>query len=183
MTGGAVAAPFRLVAQIEPIIERYIRVVEAGTERLVTVIEFVSPTNKRGSGLYPFQAKRAELLSAGVNFVEVDLIRAGDWRALLRPHRCGKKATSTYRITSRVPSDPAAVYLQPIWLREPIPAVHIPLRREDPQVKLALQPLVDRAYTNGRYDRRIDYRQPCDPPLPEDDAAWVDGLLKSAGKR
>src|SRR5688500_1583674 len=35
---GAVAAPYRLLAQVEPITERFIRVIEAGTERLVTVI-------------------------------------------------------------------------------------------------------------------------------------------------
>src|SRR5438874_962281 len=32
-------APVRLVIQVEPITERYIRIIEAGTERLVTVIE------------------------------------------------------------------------------------------------------------------------------------------------
>ena len=37
--------------------------------------------------------------------------------------------------------------------------------------KLALQPLLDPAYENGRYDRTIDYSRPPDPPLEEDDAA------------
>ena len=55
-TGAAVAAPWRLLAQSEPITERFIRVIEAGTERLVTVIEFVSPTNKWGEGLHAFRA-------------------------------------------------------------------------------------------------------------------------------
>lgn len=96
--GGAVAAPFRLLAQVEPIIERFIRIIEARTERLITVIEFVSPTNKRSAGLFSFRSKRAELLVSGINFIEIDLVRAGDWRALLRPHRCGSKASSTYRV-------------------------------------------------------------------------------------
>jgi hypothetical protein len=181
--GGAVAAPFRLLAQVEPIIERFIRIIEARTERLVTVIEFVSPTNKRTSGLFAFKSKRMELLASGVNFVEVDLVRAGDWRALLRPHRCGTKASSPYRVTFRVPKDPPAVYLQPISMRDSIPSVPIPLRPTDPEIKIDLQSLVERAYSNGRYEQRIDYRQPCDPPLDGDDAAWADQLLKSAGKR
>src|SRR5579884_2052949 len=75
--GVAVAAPLRLLAQVEPIIERFIRVIETGTERLVTVIEFVSPTNKRGEGLYEFRAKRGKLVGAGVKFVEIDLVRQG----------------------------------------------------------------------------------------------------------
>ena len=45
------AAPVRLIVQVEPITERFIRVIDTGTERLITVIEFISPTNKRGSGL------------------------------------------------------------------------------------------------------------------------------------
>ena len=36
------------------------------------MIEFVSPSNKRNPGLIEFRAKRAEFLTAGVNFVEVD---------------------------------------------------------------------------------------------------------------
>jgi hypothetical protein len=123
------------------------------------------------------------LLASGVNFIEIDLVRAGDWRAMLRPHRCGTKAFSTYRITSRVPSDPGAVYLQPLSLREPMPSVPIPLRSGDPEIKIDLQSLVDRVYSNGRYEKRLDYRQPPDPPLADDDAAWADQLLKSAGKR
>jgi hypothetical protein len=181
--GGAVAAPFRLLAQVEPIIERFIRIIEARTERLITVIEFISPTNKRSEGVFRFKSKRAELLASGVNFIEIDLVRAGDWRALLRPHRCGTKAFSTYRVTSRVPNDPGAVYLQPISLREPMPSVPIPLRSRDPEIRIDLQSLVDRAYSNGRYEKRLDYRQPLDPPLAGDDAVWADQLLKSAGKR
>jgi hypothetical protein len=125
--GGAVMLPFRLLAQIEPIIERFIRIVESKTQRLVTVIEFVSPTNKRGEGLHAFRSKRAQLIAAGANFVEIDLVRAGDWRALLRPHFTRTRAT-LYRATVRVPADPAAVYLQPIRLQDKLPELHIPLR-------------------------------------------------------
>jgi hypothetical protein len=120
-----------------------------------------------------------------VNFVEVDLIRAGDWQALLRPHRCPAKAFSTYRVTFRVPRDRRAVYLHPISLRSPLPSIPIPLRRNDPEVRLDLQPLLDAAYVNGRYERRLRlaYTRPLDPPLHEEDAAWADDLLRAAGRR
>lgn len=181
--GGAVAAPFRLLAQVEPITERFIKVIEAGTERLVTVIEFVSPTNKRGGeGLQAFRSKRAELLASGVNFVEIDLVRAGDWHALLRPHRCARRAMSLYRATIRVPAEPGYVYLYPLPLREGLRELHVPLRLSDQQVTLALQSLVGRAYVNGRYARRLDYRRPPEPPLEPEDAAWADEILRSAGR-
>jgi hypothetical protein len=177
-----ISLPYRLIAQVEPIIERFIKIIHAGTERLVTVIEFVSPTNKGGEGLHAFRRKRAELLAAGVNFVEIDLVRAGDWQALLRPHRTKKRA-SLYRATVRVPRDPAAVYLQPIRLQDKLPELHIPLRRDDPKLTLALQPLLDRAYDNGRYARRIDYRRDPVPPLDADDASWAGQLLHAAQRR
>jgi len=112
-----------------------------------------------------------------VNFVEVDLVRSGDWSRLLRPHRCPSKGRSAYRVTIRVPRDPGAVYLFPISVREPLPKVSIPLRDKDPDVRLDLQALVDRAYENGRYARRLDYAKSCDPPLEVDDAAWAARLI------
>jgi hypothetical protein len=182
-SGGVVAAPYRLVAQVEPVTERSVQITEAGTERLVTVIEFVSPTNKRGAGLQAFRDKRAHLLASGVNFVEIDLVRAGDWRALLGPHQCAPKAMSLYRAAVRVPADPAAVYLHPIRLQDPLPSIPLPLRRNDPEVRLDLQALVEHAYVSGRYDRRIDYAKPLAPPLPDPDAEWADQLLRSANRR
>jgi hypothetical protein len=180
---GRIEAPYRLLAQVEPMIERFIRIIEAGTERLVTVIEFVSPTNKRGDGLQAFRSKRAELLVSGVNFVEVDLGRSGGWCGLLRPHRCPPQAITPYRVTFRVPSDPGAVYLHPINLRDRLPAISIPLRQHDPQVRLDLQAILDRTYSSGRYHRRLDYSRLCDPPLEGDEASWADELLRREGRR
>lgn len=181
--GGAVAAPYRLVAQVEPVTERSVQITEAGTERLVTVIEFVSPSNKRGAGLQAFRDKRAHLLASGVNFVEIDLVRAGDWRALLTPHHCMPKAVSLYRVAVRVPEDPAAVYLHPIRLQDPLPSIPLPLRKNDPEVRLDLQALVEHAYVSGRYHRRIDYGKTPTPPLSADDAAWAVDRLKTTDKR
>jgi hypothetical protein len=182
-TSGTIRAPYRLLAQVEPMTERFVRVTEVGTERLVSVLEFVSPTNKRGEGLSAFRSKRAELLLCGVNFVEVDLHRAGDWQLLLRPHRSPRGAATPYRVTIRVPTDPAAVYLYPIRLQDCLPAISIPLRQRDPEVKIDLQGLIDRAYSSGRYDRCLDYSQPCEPPLDPDQAAWTEALLRQAGKQ
>jgi hypothetical protein len=183
VTGGGATARYRLLARAEPITERFIRVIEAGSERLVTVIEIVSPTNKRGNGLGAFRSKRAELLGSGVNFVEIDLVRAGNWKALLRPHHCPKKALSHYRVTFRVPGDEGAVMLEPIFLRARLPTIVIPLRRNDPRVDLDLQELLDQVYVKGRYSRRLDYRRDLVPPLDVVDAAWADSVLKAAGKK
>ena len=182
--GGLALAPYRLLLLDEPVTERFIEIIDVREgERLVTVIEFVSPTNKAGRGLSAFVQKRSELLGGGVSFVEIDLSRAGDWRRLLEPHRCPDRAVSTYRAVIRVPHDPFAAYLQPLSLRGPLPAVRIPLRRDDPPTELPLQPMIDEAYRNGRYGRTLNYARPADPPLPASDDEWADTLLKGAGKR
>jgi hypothetical protein len=170
-------APFKLVVQSDPIIERFIRIIdEAG--QLITVLEFISPTNKRPPGLDAYRQKRGELLDSNVHIVEIDLVRAGDWRGLMRPERCPTKGISLYRVTIRTSGRPRRGYLFPIHLMDPLPEIPIPLRPADPPVKLKLQPLLDRVYQNGRYGRTIGYRQPLDPPLSSDDAARVAAILK-----
>jgi uncharacterized protein DUF4058 len=168
---------------VEPATERFIRVIEIASEQLVTIIEFVSPANKRANGLHDLASKRAELLTSGINFVEIDLVRSGDWPALLRPHVCPRDGVSCYRVTVRLAADPAAVYLYPLRLQQPLPSIPIPLRPNDAEVRLDLQSLVEGAYLNGRYDRRLDYSKPPEPPLSGDDAAWSDQLLSAARRR
>ncbi|HZL36681.1 MAG TPA: DUF4058 family protein [Tepidisphaeraceae bacterium] len=168
----------------EPLTERFVEIIEAhGDGRLITVIEMLSVANKFGKGLEAFVRKREELLEGGVNFVEIDLQRAGDWRRLLHPHACPASAQATYRGVIRIPSDPHAAYLHPIPLREPLPNLKIPLRADDPPCELPLQSLVEEAYLTGRYGRTIDYHMPCDPPLEEADAKWADELLRAASRR
>jgi hypothetical protein len=178
-TGAAVLAPVRLRAQLEPMTERFIRIVETGTERLTTVIEFISPSYKIGRALKEFRAKRRELLEANVSFVEIDLCRTGDWEELLRPFQCKPKDISTYRAVVRTPGNPGEAFLHPISLREPLPPIRIPLRPEERMVTLDLQPLIERAYVGGRYGRRLNYKVPPDPPLEGEDAVWANELLAS----
>lgn len=175
--GVAISAPYKLVVEAEPMTERFIRIIRAGDGRLITVIEFISPANKIGDGLEPYLQKRDELLSSGVHVVEIDLVRRGNWRGLMRPHLCPLEAITPYRVTIRLGGRRSA-YLYPISLREPLPSVSIPLRPGDAQIKLALQPLLDQAYENGRYGRTLDYTRPPDPPLDQDDAAWAQALLE-----
>ncbi len=177
----AIEAPFKLMVEVDPIIERFVRVIDESGQ-LITVIEFVSPTNKRSPGIESYRLKRADLLNAGVHVVEIDLIRAGNWRALMRPERCPPEAVSTYRAAIRTSGRPRAGYLFPITLRKPLPEIPVPLRREDKPALLPLQALFDAVYEDGRYDRTIDYAQPLNPCL-EEDFDWVEALLTETGWR
>ncbi len=65
-------------------------------------------------------------------------------------------------------------------LRQPIPPVPIPLLPGDLEPPLELQPLLQRVYAKGRYHLAIDYTQPIQPKLNDDDQAWVSALLSNA---
>ena len=176
--GILIEAPYKLVVELEPIIERFIRIFDAGGE-LITVIEFLSPTNKRGPGMVSYREKRADLLAAGVHVVEIDLMRAGDWRALMLPERCPRDAFATYRAIVPTSLKRPAGYLFPIRLQEPMPNIPVPLRPTDVPTPLPLQTMLESVYEDGRYGQTIDYRIPLDPPLSEDEAVIAETILKS----
>jgi hypothetical protein len=146
-------------------------------------VEFLSPSNKwPGDGRDQYHRKQHELYAAGVNLVEVDLIRAGPRAFMLPavqfpPDVKPLYAACVFRATHRLRTE-----LYPISLREKLPAIRVPLRPEDKDIVLNLQPLIEMAYKNGRYDR-TDYQQPCIPPLEGTDNQWADELLKSVGRR
>lgn len=179
----AIAEPIVLEFDTEEHTETFVTILDADGGELVTVIEFLSPTNKRqGEGRDEFRRKRNELIESKVNFVEVDLVREGSWRELLRPVVAPARVQTAYRATIRRFHPVRRVELYPISICHPLPTIPIPLRDNDADVPLGLQELVDQAYRNGRYDH-TDYTTSCEPPLDEEDAAWADELLRNAGLR
>ncbi len=180
---GAVAVTEPLIYMDEPETERWIEIREAGG-RLVTVIEVLSPVNKREDGWLAYRGKQRNLLAGGVNLVEIDLIRGGAHAVAIRLDQltlppgtchlvCVARATSPGRRQREVYRCP---------LRQPLPTIRVPLRATDPDVPLALQPLIDRIYETGRYWLENHTRLPA-PPVAEEDEAWVDGLVLAAGLR
>jgi hypothetical protein len=180
--GVAIAAP-----TAEPLIiplpaedqtETYIEIIERGThDRLVTVIELLSPTNKLGADARrAYAIKRQEVRSAGANRVEIDLTRAGHRQLAAWPvpksHRTTFQACVTRAHDRSQPR--AEVYRMP--LEQPLPVINVPLRPTDKDVTINLQALVDQAYRRGAYDD-IDYTRPPVPPLSRSDAAWAAELL------
>jgi hypothetical protein len=86
-------------------------------------------------------------------------------------------ATGDYRIVvSRAQQRPRAdVYL--FTVREPIPSFPIPLRPGENEPVLPLNRILHELYDRAGYDLAIDYSQPPDPPLPEQDAIWAETIL------
>ncbi|MDB5321219.1 MAG: hypothetical protein JWN40_2850 [Phycisphaerales bacterium] len=179
----AIAQPVLIELDSEPVTEHFIEIVEAKGDRVVTAIEFVSPTNKvSGPGQHSYLEKRGEFLDSRTNLVEIDLVRGGDWLGLMRPYRVPLTARTTYRACVRRADRPSKAEFYPITLRQRLPTILIPLRKGDAPVAIDLQELLDNAYETGRYEG-TDYRLECEPPLQGEDAAWADHLLRNAGRR
>lgn len=185
-TTGATAAlaPAPLIGMLPmDVPTRYQRVEirTVGDEMLVTAIEILSPVNKRPGhdGADVYDRKRREILHSDVHLLEIDLLRGGRRPAFTTP----LPDRPYFIFLSRAERRPQ-VEIWPIRLQDPLPAVAVPLREEDPDVGLDLTAALKRVYASARYDLRIDYQQAPPPPeLSPEDAAWVDRTLHEAGLR
>ena len=74
----AVAEPL-VVPFLEPETQSYLEIIDSSsTRRVITVIEFLSPSNKyAGAGRDLYRQKQRDLAEGGVSLVEIDLLRAG----------------------------------------------------------------------------------------------------------
>lgn len=179
--GAAVAAPAAelpsLVAEEVPVLSVEIR--DVAERRLVTIIEILSPVNKRGTGAREYAERRSELLETRTHLLEIDLLRGG-----VRIQLLGEPPPGNYYIyLSRIQRRPYT-QIWPVALREPLPTVPVPLLPPDPDVALEFQAAVDACFELVGYERLLDYSGPPPPPdLNAEDAAWVDEVLRSAGWR
>jgi hypothetical protein len=113
--------------------------------------------------------------------VEIDLIRGGQPAVALESRHLPPAEGTRYLVCVARPHTSVQrreIYLSP--LRERLPTIRVPLRPGDPDVPLAIQPLIDRCYRSGRYWLTA-YAQPLDPPLPAAEATWATERLQAAG--
>lgn len=161
----------------EEIVERYLEIRDTATHEVITAIEILSPTNKETQeGRQQYEQKRRKVLASATSLVEIDLLRAGRAFAM-KVGNGSEDKTSDYRIViSRSWQRPYAdIYL--FSMRQRIPSFFIPLRSGEQEPVLPLNHLLHELYDQGGYDMAIDYSQPADPPLSEEDVQWMKELL------
>lgn len=88
---------------------------------------------------------------------------------------------SFYRILVRRGWEGNKGTLYAFGLRHPIPEIPVPLRQGEKEAKLNLNLLLSEIYDRARYPLRLNYHQPPDPPLPSEELAWVQKILKEKG--
>jgi hypothetical protein len=174
------SAPVTLRAFVEEEYrETFVEIYESIPEqRLVTSIEVLSPSNKRRGteGWNLYLRKRQALLLGAANLVEIDLLRGSQRLPMLDPWPDSPYTVLVCR-TERAPR--CSVW--PAHYLRPLPTVHVPLAKPDPDVALNLQPMIDAIYARSRYSRNIDYAKPLAPPLAATETAWLEE--KSANRQ
>jgi len=165
-----------LAGALEVVRHRRIVIRTAAGDRVVTVIELLSPSNKLDAAdRAQYLLKRRELAGAGVHVVQLDLLRAGPRLLAGEP-----PPPCAYCVTLARAERHPIVDLWPVGLRDRLPTVPVPLLWPDPDVRLDLQAVLDRTYDAAGYGPNL-YRRPPDPPLDGPDAEWAAGRLAAVG--
>ena len=159
--------------------ERYLEIRAVENDRVVTVVEILSPTNKQpGKGRRLYERKRLALMATRTHLVEIDLLRGGEPLPVV-----GAGQRSHYRLLiSREEKRPFAELIS-FSVRQAIPSFTLPLLPDDEEPEVELGRLFHELYDRAGYDLRIDYKGAAEPPLEGEDAAWATGLLQQADLR
>jgi hypothetical protein len=156
--------------------------------KLITLIEIVSPSNKRpGPDRKAYARKQREVLQSDANLIELDLLRGGrrvltDLGLAEMIERLKPKPTYVVLVNRAWQRGGGMITCQvfPFALRGPLPCIAVPLKEGEAEIVLDLQDIFDRAYDTGPYRRgAVDYAGPAPAPaLTEDDDAWAAELTR-----
>lgn len=148
--------------------DTWVEIRDQAARRLVTLIEILSPTNKRGDGRKQYLRKRNKILCSSSHLMEIDLLRRGKRVPMIEALPRGDYFVFLTRASRRPETE-----IWPIALESPLPTVRVPLSEPDPDVPLDLQRAFETIYELSPYGAAIDYSKPPDVPLAKAAAAWA----------
>jgi hypothetical protein len=161
----------------EEVRESYLEIREIETGLVVTVIELLSPKNKKaGPGRIAYETKRQQVLRSLAHLVEIDLLCTGTPMPML-----GQSAPSRYRILISLAHQRPRANLYSLSLQTPIPIFKVPLRRGESEPTLDLQRLIHEVYDRAGFAFVIDYNRMLSPRLTQADQTWLTQHLQSQG--
>lgn len=173
---GARRSPLRLPTIIpSPVPHVTVEIRSTDRRRLVTAIEILSPTNKRGDGRREYLRKRQKVLRSSAHLVEIDLLRRGTRVPMQR-----ELPPAPYFVIVSRAEDRPMTDVWPIALGEPLPTIPVPLSEGERDVDLDLQQALDNVYDLRGFDLLLDYGKPPLIPLDPADAEWARGNVEAA---
>lgn len=172
--GTALLEPTHQVATVMPemVPQVSVEIRDVEERQLVTLIELLSPANKRGLGYREYVEKRTRILLSLSHLLEIDLLRKG----------------TRVPMHEELPESPYFVFLSrkqrrpmtDIWeigLNQSLPTIPVPLLPGDDEVTLDLQQAFTNVYDSVGYDLMLDYTREADVPLKGKAAKWAASLL------
>ena len=161
------------IPQPETVKEWYLQVKNVEIQEVVTVIEILSPKNKKvGEGRNKYLKKREQVLMSLTHLIEIDLLKKGE----IMPMNIDDTIKSDYRIIiSRSDRRPQAE-LYAFNLAQEIPSIPLPLKPEDEAPLIPLQELLHSIYEKVSYDLAINYQKQPLEDLSENEQLWINNL-------
>jgi hypothetical protein len=156
----------------EPQSESYVEIRGRNDDKLVTVINPLSPTNKTTpTGKAAYLATRDAAIAAKAGTVEIDLLTQGV--PPLDFDRTGLPPCQ-YTVTVTRPLTPERFEVYAATLRVRLPKFKMPLATDDRETVVDLQAAISRAYDASGAANHITYGQlPASVSLGDDDRTWV----------
>lgn len=141
---------------------------ERNGDQLITVIEILSPVNKRPPSLKPYRKKRRQLHQSGIHLLEIDLLRRGS-RALLSEHLPQSHYMVTLTRGNKNKTD--------IWafgIKDQLPVVPVPIKTPDKDVVLNLQKAMATIFERALYQLSLNYeKEPPPPEFSKEEEQWI----------
>ena len=160
----------RTLPKPQRIEEKYLVIRRLNSPEVITVIELLSPSNKRAKsqGRKEYLSKREEILQSKTHLVELDLLRGGERLPTVEPLPDGDYYALVCRAQRRYT---VSVYT---WrLEHRLPIIPIPLAIGDREISLDLQAAFDSVFDRAGYDYSIDYSHPVVPTVNESQQQWI----------
>ncbi len=139
--------------------EAYLEIKEAATGLVITTIEILSPTNKRGQGRQKYEEKRQRVLNSRTHLVEIDLLRSGDSLPM------NDALSSDYHVLISREADLPGADLYSFNLQDLMPIIPIPLQVTDPEPTIDLKQIIEDIIIRSGYAHFIDYTTDPTPNL------------------
>ena len=150
--------------------ETYLVIRSRESAEVVTVIELLSPANKRrgGDGRREYLSKREQILESPTHLVELDLLRGGLRLPIVEP----LPRADYFCIVSKAWSRPRAELYS--WsMQQRLPTIPIPLKRGDGNASVKLQEVFNTVYDRAGYDLSVNYQADLDPVPDEETKTWL----------
>lgn len=161
--------------------EAYLEIRQRSDDRLVTLVDVVSPADKStATGRQAVQEHRQQAQDSGANVVEIDLLLQG--QPLIDYEREGLPKWD-YAVTVARATHPKRYEIYTATLQKRLPRFRLPLASDDRDTVLDLQASFAHCYAKGNYLGRMDYSREPTVSLGEEESRWLGALLTAEGLR